>query len=476
MIANEVPEMSAKPKTKRQRHCTSRTRTGCQACKKKHVRCDEVKPVCTRCQQTNTEDCVYDPIRVFDFKPQNSSRRNKSHVQPARGEIVLQLAGKVAANNKVKSGVPGHGLPLSIPQNPSPHPFTSEELHALRIWTTHTGPWLSHYGPLYAQSLWTTTLPRIAASLPALKHIMVAIALLDYHVPPYYELHDVADRYQRILRHYNHSIALLARSTEITTVELLFSAMLSWLLEVMGFNGRGAMMHLDAVRKICTVEQTDSSPPKTTSGYHEADGILDAHLPATMELCEGYATLLNPPLRSEASEGNSSSNPLLVALDLRHRQSSVSSCEDIVKAIKHYYEEMRPQVYSKEDIEQAWQYIYRWKVAIVRFRYSGTASPSVVLLCYLSMALAHSLLPGLHEGEAEDAARDRREKALAYVLARTEDINNIEGLDVYDALVRERVTGVVARVVLDTSMDQKRKYAALMLLERSALHGNVVDR
>ncbi|KAH6998788.1 hypothetical protein BKA56DRAFT_627019 [Ilyonectria sp. MPI-CAGE-AT-0026] len=58
------------PPKDRKRRFHRRSKNGCQTCKRRHVRCDEQKPLCTNCLQTGSE-CIY-PV------PQQSLPSNES--------------------------------------------------------------------------------------------------------------------------------------------------------------------------------------------------------------------------------------------------------------------------------------------------------------------------------------------------------------------------------------------------------------
>ncbi|KAF4121159.1 Fungal Zn(2)-Cys(6) binuclear cluster domain [Geosmithia morbida] len=50
------------PPKDRKRKFHRRSKNGCNVCKKRHVRCDEKRPLCTNCLQTGDE-CIYSPLR-----------------------------------------------------------------------------------------------------------------------------------------------------------------------------------------------------------------------------------------------------------------------------------------------------------------------------------------------------------------------------------------------------------------------------
>ncbi|KAH6897230.1 hypothetical protein B0T10DRAFT_180450 [Thelonectria olida] len=59
------------PPKERKRRFHRRSKNGCQTCKRRHVRCDEQKPLCTNCLQTGS-DCIY-PVPQQQTLPSNEA-------------------------------------------------------------------------------------------------------------------------------------------------------------------------------------------------------------------------------------------------------------------------------------------------------------------------------------------------------------------------------------------------------------------
>ncbi|EEU46624.1 uncharacterized protein NECHADRAFT_38914 [Fusarium vanettenii 77-13-4] len=70
------------PPKERKRRFHRRSKNGCQTCKRRHVRCDEQKPLCTNCLQTGSE-CIYPtPEQTL---PSNESSPSPSSSSSAAG-------------------------------------------------------------------------------------------------------------------------------------------------------------------------------------------------------------------------------------------------------------------------------------------------------------------------------------------------------------------------------------------------------
>ncbi|KAK1854671.1 tachykinin family protein [Colletotrichum chrysophilum] len=69
--------MQAPKTSSRRRQHHIRSRTGCSACKKRHVRCDEKRPTCTKCLVSGTS-CVYLPLERWISETGDGSILNGS--------------------------------------------------------------------------------------------------------------------------------------------------------------------------------------------------------------------------------------------------------------------------------------------------------------------------------------------------------------------------------------------------------------
>jgi hypothetical protein len=74
MDTTENPPVPARATRRRPRGRGIRVRTGCSACRFRHLKCDETQPICRACQKASRE-CIYPPKQ----HQQESGRRNQSN-------------------------------------------------------------------------------------------------------------------------------------------------------------------------------------------------------------------------------------------------------------------------------------------------------------------------------------------------------------------------------------------------------------
>ena len=277
---------------------------------------------------------------------------------------------------------------------------------------------------------------------------MIAITLLDNPLQDR-STAALSRQYAAILKHYNAGIALLTRDARTTLMERAMSALLTWALEVMGFNVKGAGIHLVAARKL-------SNSWKTDMERSETDEILNQYLPATLDYCEGYASTLVTPYDSDGEE----SNPILKGLTVRESHDAVGGIEECVCAIEYYFNFMLPAVSNEGTAAEARRYAHRWKVSIIQFRYTSTTAYAIILLGYLSMGLGELLLPS----KGEEAIRgERLFVAENYILARARDVAVLE-MSTEDARMRDRLLSLITAAEMPTDRE-------LGLLSRQTLAG-----
>jgi len=140
------------PPKNRTRAFAPKSRSGCDNCKKRRVKCDEARPHCGNCEKRGIR-CTYTAVKVWIFEPTKQRESEKRTL--AKRATSFDLA----------------GLPACT--------WPSEERYLVRYYMQRTGPWLSHYCDPEARQPWAITLPRLAISLPALRHLVVATAMMD---------------------------------------------------------------------------------------------------------------------------------------------------------------------------------------------------------------------------------------------------------------------------------------------------------
>ncbi|KAF9260314.1 hypothetical protein L218DRAFT_584128 [Marasmius fiardii PR-910] len=146
--------MSTDIRSKRVIRSHTKSRMGCTHCKKRRVKCDEVRPICGTCERRKTE-CIYE-----NYKRETSNARTDPDAQfptvPLCGEREKQI----------------------IQSQPKLPPFSYLDIDSLKLfyhWTHVTSKTFSHTD--FAQR----ALPEIGFCNPALMHAILALSAMHLH-------------------------------------------------------------------------------------------------------------------------------------------------------------------------------------------------------------------------------------------------------------------------------------------------------
>lgn len=190
-----------------------------------------------------------------------------------------------------------------------------------------TGSWLANYGCLQDRRTREVVFPRVAYSLPATRHLLVAIAMLDERLnDPSPEL--LMARSRKILHHYNQAIHQLILYNP-SMVDTIASSLLAWVLETCLHDTTRAIMHLDASSRLLERVQADGLRDYGT----EDSGLILNHLKRTRDGCAGYCSterrLACPRFRDQTC--------IFTVLVTRHGPQQMRSTKDARDVLEKYF-------------------------------------------------------------------------------------------------------------------------------------------
>ncbi|KIW45576.1 uncharacterized protein PV06_03957 [Exophiala oligosperma] len=308
MSANSEPVPVERKKTS-----APKVRTGCITCKKRHVKCDEARPVCLRCRRGGHKCLGYDTIRTWMFEPARSSV-TQSHPQPApeRKDEWSSLSGE--AENALCP--PSSGLaPLSL--------FSSlSETRSFEFFLHNTGPFLSHFSPTPAPLF--NAFIRSALSCAATKNLLLALAILDESRIPDFALRKTGSAPLKAAeRYHTAALGLMARE-RYPLHDLLIASILAWSYEVGNRRMQSARVHLDSALLIADKNLARSSQDSDPS-YHRDDlveTVLKPSLDANQSFHHSTTIFANQGATGETSHPS---------LDLPGTFSSVSEAAQLLE-------------------------------------------------------------------------------------------------------------------------------------------------
>ncbi|ESZ94789.1 hypothetical protein SBOR_4808 [Sclerotinia borealis F-4128] len=212
-------QMQGQKKIKAPRLYHKKSRNGCQRCKARRVKCDEMRPICNNCIRHRLS-CVYSkPPPPPTTSPSQTIKSNSSNPSTPERISVHTLVKDLSSTSVSPQ------MDLSIPLSPSQTysddlPESSArrmlELRLLQTYIIHTSPTFPSCHNPETLNLWSVVVPKLAFASPNLLYAMFAIASLHLHVlsPNDVEIQGARQHYLSLaLRHHQKGVASLNPST-----------------------------------------------------------------------------------------------------------------------------------------------------------------------------------------------------------------------------------------------------------------------
>ena len=385
----------------RKKTFSHKVRSGCSTCKKRRVKCDEGKPTCLNCRMKNVE-CVYIIPKAWTSETTPAT--------PARSKVV---------NSPSAAMTSYFGTP--------------EEQHSLQFWVQATGPWLANYTSPENKVFYEKLIPRLAFTLPATKHLMVAVAMMDERI------HDptpqvLAARSRKIMGHYNGAIKLLT-SDAPASLDLVIAPLVAWLLETMLNDGARARMHLEASENLADgLEKKD----KFNEGS-EASEILSRNLPSAQKAAWGFH------LTVASREGSARQPMTLVQMLLsRHGPQDIHSIAEARAAFTSYFNLILADNGTMLTQEESRAYLRHWELALLKYRHMATDASENIMAATLLHNLAFALAPRTKPSGKSNPD----DTGMGYILSKAAEFLKLRHLSRKDlATMRETLKLLLTTVV-----------------------------
>ena len=275
-----------------------KVRTGCLTCKARHVKCDENRPVCSRCRRGGYKCEGYiDPPKawVFEYSGDSDKSTKEDSSSNDQSDPSLSLddtadreqteptsdqdsdAGSDQTRSVVKVLAEAQRRFLLQPGSPY---RTSDEQRTIKRFLEVTGPMLCRYSD---PEVWLVGIPQSAWNHNAVRSSLMAATLVDEEAAVAVRR---PVRSEKILIHLNS--ALRATLSERPSLEVvLMVALVLQLFETLNHRAYVALIHLRSARKIL-----DEFKRRTDKGEHgnstQADFIL-GRLEPVLVVAEQFA-------------------------------------------------------------------------------------------------------------------------------------------------------------------------------------------
>ncbi|KAJ9650739.1 hypothetical protein H2198_009964 [Neophaeococcomyces mojaviensis] len=265
--------------SKRKKKFSHKVRTGCDNCKKRRVKCDELKPECLRCLKSGLSCSGYSSPEPWIFKSVVIPEDAKAQFS------VLDVHQNHGTEFEFTRSLTKPSLELISNQmlnlvQPTAFPYeTADERAAFGFWITWTGPMLHGYGP--NGDLWNVFIPQLTWSSPTIKMLLLAVVSGDEQWRNTVR-RTHPDLAQKALTYYSSALKGIV-SGRTSKVETLVASFMAWTMEVMMFDYIGGEVHVDGARRL--LQELKSDPQ-----HHS---IVEQLRPA-FYLVEGYNKLMLP--------------------------------------------------------------------------------------------------------------------------------------------------------------------------------------
>ncbi|KAH8431140.1 uncharacterized protein LDX57_008799 [Aspergillus melleus] len=179
-----------------------KSRHGCLECKRRRVKCDETRPVCSNCTKRLTE-CEYDSTSSFLWANQGPKPRPASNLSPSEGSQPPE-SNLITANSFGVLGRLGGGG-----RNPqSTTDLNLSDLELMMQWCNSTYLSLARNGQ--TDHIWRCCVPEEALSHPFLMHGILALSAL--HLARTKDDHRSSAYVDTAVSHQNRALAFFRES------------------------------------------------------------------------------------------------------------------------------------------------------------------------------------------------------------------------------------------------------------------------
>ena len=299
----------------RRRQKAPRRKTGCLTCKKRHLRCDETRPVCSRCKRGGYKCDGYPYSDLYVIQSAFGDAALSLHARENQGRDDMETDEARQAN----------AITLTLCSLNTSF-GTNDEGWYLSRFRERTALQISIFSSPY---FWNVLVPQASWSHPAVKHALVATAMAseckeDESVKPRLE--------DRSVLHYTKAISSLVRSDESSSQEIvLLTCMLLLMHDNFTQRANAVIAHLRGAVRILNEIGRNRSAGLSSS---DRDDVVSTCIRPAYQEGLMLANILNPKpgQRGPVSPGKSKTVPLLDMAnfdhfkDLEDAESKLNSC------------------------------------------------------------------------------------------------------------------------------------------------------
>lgn len=253
-------------------------------------------------------------------------------------------------------------------------------------------------------TFWTTALPRAFHVVPATRHMITAIGILESCIGVF-DPTVLSSRCRQI--HHNYALALVSlRQPDLHPADLAFAPLLAWLLETLTLRDDHAEVHVKALQKLMSSPVFSSEHMKKV----ELSMLELEHLVSCVWRTRSLRVM------------NNVEAPLEQVLAFRSIAYSKITPREMVSAFENFYESFDPPRMTLAQLNEAGGFVHGQTVAVHSNVYRSDVpmviSAALAYLCNLSLAvLPQSLLHSVMDPRSET-----RDAGLDFILGHFEEM------------------------------------------------------
>ena len=391
-----LPKCHAQELTIARKRFHRKVRSGCRACKHRHVKCDEHQPICVRCSKAGFE-CEYDTIKPWIFEPRwKDARLQEEDSNPRLDKSLFRLHDKASDAEHFQffcentSAMFASYLTEMCLQ-------VHSELDQIAAIT-----WLG-------EDFWLRTLPSAALAIPVVKRAVIALgaaARVDFTT-------DSSGAHHDYIVNMNEAIMLLTTPAGQTEpLVILLSSMVFAACDCLQQEPRRGLLHLKSGLKILEELYPSMNAPDQTLARDllqpllktyvkgllafEAGGLIDMTNKADLGIKE--TDELIPAKERLSSEGTQSPlvEPLSSSFNTIHEAvDALSRIDRWTSALQLLDDEILPDADSTENGLKAM--LAQWTASLERGKgsYDVEHDPHAhrpLLVCYIHYQMMYIII------------------------------------------------------------------------------------
>lgn len=255
-----------------------------------------------------------------------------------------------------------------------------DEQRAVDFYSRKAGPWLANYNANEVRSFWETDLLQAALGLPASRHLLQAVALLE--TPSHSFDHSAMQtQSQRIVYNYTRALHEL-NQPQVDPLDTVLAPFLGWLLETLSINQSKAAMHSQGAQEFFQASLLRKA------GIQPKDDALVAQILHMLKYIRRFGCM-----RCKAPMPPQIDGQMYMAVAARNMTIACPSITTLRSELKEFTDLFNPDIMRPEEVKDAQNSVLKWEIAVIQGRYHAPEMPLAFAALHFLVNAIMLLLP-----------------------------------------------------------------------------------